>query len=108
MMTLRQKISLIVTGIMISFLILIFGLIYFSFQTVTINQEMERIEGQAAVIREALASDVAQEVNQSQLLRAYLPTDGMIRVINDQNMAIQTITRDTELLHLTQDSKLSN
>ena len=97
MMTLRQKISLIVTGIMISFLILIFGLIYFSFQTVTINQEMERIEGQAAVIREALASDVAQEVNQSQLLRAYLPTDGMIRVINDQNMAIQTITRDTEL-----------
>jgi len=97
MVTLRQKISLIVTGIMISFLILIFGLIYISFQSVTINQEMERIESQAAVIREALASDAAQEVDPSQLLRAYLPTDGMIRVINDQQVAIQTVTRDTEL-----------
>ncbi len=96
-MTLRQKISLIVTTIMLSFLIVIFGLIYYSFQRVTINQEMDRIESQASVIREALASDAALEVNPSQLLRAYLPTDGMIRVIDQQQTAIQIITRDTEL-----------
>lgn len=96
-MTLRQKISLIVTAIMLSFLIVIFGLIYYSFQRVTIDQEMDRIESQASVIREALASDAALEVNPSQLLRAYLPTDGMIRVIDQQQTAIQIITRDTEL-----------
>lgn len=96
-MTLRQKISLIVTAIMLSFLIVIFGLIYYSFQRVTIDQEMDRIESQASVIREALASDAALEVNPGQLLRAYLPTEGMIRVIDEEHTAIQIITRDTEL-----------
>lgn len=96
-MTLRQKISLIVTAIMLSFLIVIFGLIYYSFQRVTIDQEMDRIESQASVIREALASDAALEVNPGQLLRAYLPTEGMIRVIDEEHTAIQIITRETEL-----------
>ena len=96
-MTLRQKISLIVTAIMLSFLIVIFGLIYYSFQSVTIDQEMDRIESQASVIREALASDAALEVNPGQLLRAYLPTEGMIRVIDEEHTAIQIITRETEL-----------
>lgn len=96
-MTLRQKISLIVTAIMLSFLIVIFGLIYYSFQRVTIDQEMDRIESQASVIREALASDAALEVNPGQLLRAYLPTEGMIRVIDEEHTDIQIITRETEL-----------
>ena len=96
-MTLRQKISLIVTAIMLSFLIVIFGLIYYSFQSVTIDQEMDRIESQASVIREALASDAALDVNPGQLLRAYLPTEGMIRVIDEEHTAIQIITRETEL-----------
>lgn len=99
-MTLRRKITLIVTGIMLSFLVLIFGLIYYSFQQVTINQEMERIEDQASIIRESLASDAGQAVNPNQLLRAYLPANGMIRVIDKEDIAIQTITRDTELTTL--------
>ncbi|WP_440895063.1 ATP-binding protein [Amphibacillus sp. Q70] len=96
-MTLRQKITLTAMLIMLIFLIIVFGSIYFSFQYVTIEQEMERIESQSSVIREALASEAGQEVDASQLLRAYVPTNGMIRVIDEDNNALQTVTRDQAL-----------
>src|SRR5690625_2765967 len=96
-MTLRRKITFTVMGIILIFLIVIFGLIYLSFQHVTIEGEIERIEDQGSVIREALASEAGQDVDPSQLLRAYVPTDGMIRVIDETNSAIQTVTRDRDM-----------
>jgi len=96
-MTLRRKITFTVMGIILIFLIVIFGLIYLSFQNVTIEGEIERIEDQGSVIREALASEAGQDVDPSQLLRAYVPTDGMIRVIDENNTAIQTVTRDRDM-----------
>lgn len=96
-MTLRRKITFTVMGIILIFLIVIFGLIYLSFQNVTIEGEIERIEDQGSVIREALASEAGQDVDPSQLLRAYVPTDGMIRVIDENNTAIQTVTREREM-----------
>src|SRR5690625_2939055 len=96
-MTLRRKITFTVMGIILIFLIVIFVLIYLSFQNVTIEGEIERIEDQGSVIREALASEAGQDVDPSQLLRAYVPTDGMIRVIDENNTAIQTVTRDRDM-----------
>lgn len=99
-MTLRAKITVTVMSIMLLFLMLVFGLIYLSFQYVTVEGEMERVEEQASVIREALASEAGQEVDSSQLLRAYVPTDGMIRVVDRDNTAIQTVTRERDIVSI--------
>lgn len=96
-MKLRQKITLTTVSVMLVFLVIIFSLIYFSFRHVTIEQEIKEIAGQSAAVREVLANETAQDVDTSQLLRAYLPTSGMIRVIDQENNALQTITRTQEL-----------
>ncbi|SEN67861.1 His Kinase A (phospho-acceptor) domain-containing protein [Amphibacillus marinus] len=96
-MTLKGKTVLTSITTFLLFLIIVFSLIYFSFRFISVNQEMSRIVDQTDIVMEALASDEGQGVDAIQLLRAYLPTDGMIRIIGPDGAVIQAITKEQQL-----------
>lgn len=95
-MTLQKKITFVATILLLIFMLSIHAAVYLLFQHTIISAELDRINSEAEVILEALAEGNDQ-VEASELLKAYVPSSGMIRVINQQGKAIQTVTKDTNL-----------
>jgi hypothetical protein len=99
-MKLKTKLVLFNTIGFLLFLFVIEALIYFSFVQIMTSQEIDRIEAQATTILEAFAQDEITNVDPAQLLKAYVPTDGMIRLIDDDGQIIQVVTQDERLTTL--------
>lgn len=99
-MKLKTKLVLFNTIGFLLFLFVIEALIYFSFVQIMTSQEIDRIEAQATTLLEAFAQDEITNVNPAQLLKAYVPTDGMIRLIDDDGQIMQVVTQDERLTTL--------
>jgi hypothetical protein len=99
-MKLKTKLVLFNTIGFLLFLFVIEALIYFSFVQIMTSQEIDRIEAQATTLLEAFAQDEVTNVDPAQLLKAYVPTDGMIRLIDDDGQIIQVVTQDERLTTL--------
>ncbi|GEM01162.1 hypothetical protein SAMN05421839_10858 [Halolactibacillus halophilus] len=99
-MKLKTKLVLFNTIGFLLFLFVIETLIYFSFVQIMTSQEIDRIEAQATTLLEAFAQDEISNVDPVQLFKAYVPTDGMIRLIDDDGQIIQVITQDERLTTL--------
>lgn len=99
-MKLKTKLVLFNTIGFLLFLFVIEALIYFSFVQIMTSQEIDRVEAQATTLLEAFAQDEVANVNPAQLLKAYVPTDGMIRLIDDDGQIIQVVTQDERLTTL--------
>lgn len=99
-MKLKTKLVLFNTIGFLLFLFVIEALIYFSFVQIMTSQEIDRIEAQATTLLEAFAQDEVTNVNPAQLLKAYVPTDGMIRLIDDDGQIMQVVTQDERLTTL--------
>lgn len=104
-MQLKTKLVLLNTSGFLIFLFVIETLIYFSFVQIMTNQEMSRIEAQAATVLEAFAQDAVMDVDPVQLLKAYVPTDGMVRLVDSENVIMQVVTQDARLATLDVDFK---
>lgn len=99
-MKLKTKLVLFNTIGFLLFLFVIEALIYFSFVEIMTRQEIERVESQATTLLTAFAQDEIKAVDPAQLLKAYVPNDGMIRLIDQDNQIIQVVTQDERLTHL--------
>lgn len=99
-MKLKTKLVLFNTIGFLLFLFVIEALIYFSFVQIMTSQEIDRIEAQATTLLEAFAQDEVTNVDPAQLLKAYVPTDGMIRLIDDDGQIMQVVTQDERLTTL--------
>ncbi|GEM03608.1 sensor histidine kinase YkoH [Halolactibacillus miurensis] len=99
-MKLKTKLVLFNTLGFLLFLFVIEALIYFSFIQIMTSQEIDRIEAQATTLLEAFAQDEVSNVDPAQLLKAYVPADGMIRLIDDEGEIIQVVTQDERLTNL--------
>lgn len=99
-MQLKTKLVLLNTSGFLLFLFVIQMLIYFSFVQIMTNQEMRRIEAQATTVLEAFAQDAVMDVDPVQLLKAYVPTDGMVRLVDEENVIMQVVTQDARLTTL--------
>ncbi|MRH42664.1 sensor histidine kinase [Aquibacillus halophilus] len=99
-MKIRTKIQLFLSLIMILGIVLVNAAVYFLFYNVSLNAEMERVQSQANSLMEALAQNENIEAEPRQFLKAYIPPNGMIRVINDQEKVIQSISKRAEYYNL--------
>ncbi|WP_226038085.1 HAMP domain-containing sensor histidine kinase [Aquibacillus saliphilus] len=99
-MKLRTKIQVFLSLIMIIVIIFINTAIYFLFYKVSLDAEVERVQSQANTLMEALAENENIDADPHQFLRAYIPSNGMIRVINDQNEVIESISKEVEYYNL--------
>lgn len=99
-MSLSRKIRLFTTGMMLLLLIGVSAGVYLLFQAQVTKAEVERLEGKAESIVRAvnLILDRGQEAQPiTALLRAYLPENGMIRVISSEGVALLTVTEQPDL-----------
>lgn len=82
-MKLSAKIRLFSSLFMLVLILLVNTSIYYLFKNISINSEVDEMTSQTNEIVKTLNSN--PEIARSELLRAYLPTDGMIRVIEEEN-----------------------
>lgn len=98
-MKLRTKIQLFSSLFMIFLIILINTSIYFLFYKTSANSELEQLAEQMTTIVETLNSN--PDIAQNELLDAYVPTDGMIRVVqSDGSSLINTLTKQEKFTSL--------
>src|SRR5699024_11676345 len=76
---------------MLLMMLLINTSIYFLFYKISADSELDQLEKQTTTIIETLQSN--PDVAKSQLLKAYLPTDGMIRIIQKDGTPLDTLTK---------------
>ncbi|MEC3431121.1 two-component sensor histidine kinase [Bacillus thuringiensis serovar nigeriensis] len=84
-MKIKNKIYLFSTVWLLLILLLINSSIYFLFYKVTTNGELERLKREAIHIIEGMNAGSAKEIDAVNLLQPYLPSNGMIRVINENS-----------------------
>lgn len=94
-MKLQTKIQLFTSLFMLILVILINAAVYFLFYKISDANEVEELKGQTNQIVETLSAN--PEIPQKDLLRAFLPEKGMIRVYAaDTSQAIATVTKEAE------------
>lgn len=95
-MKLKNRIQLFSTFLLLILLLLTNVAIYFLFYKITINGEMNRIEQETKNILSAIHSKSAEQVDPENLLRAYLPSDGMIRIIDKHSRLNEAAATNTK------------
>ncbi|MGM7721448.1 sensor histidine kinase [Metabacillus sp. Hm71] len=94
-MRLRNKINLY-TAVLFSCLLIIMNVsIYLVFSKMMISNELERSKSEAAMVASKVSVDVTNIADPGNLLRAYVPVDGMLQIVFEQDKPT-TITSRTE------------
>lgn len=99
-MHIRHLIQLFSSVWLLIVLIIVNISIYLLFNHVTIQDELERVSQNVEEIAKNVQPNIS-ESERSALLRAFLPADGMIRIVNENNEALITVAKNTELAKLT-------
>ncbi|MUV38482.1 Histidine kinase [Lentibacillus sp. JNUCC-1] len=94
-MKLRTKIQLFSSLFMLILLLLINTSVYYLFYKITAESELDELVEQTNTIVRRLNDD--PNISEKKLLRAYLPQDGMIRVVQeDESLLLGSLTRESE------------
>ena len=94
-MRLRNKINLYTTALFIVLLIVMNVSIYLVFSHLMMTNELERSKAET----EKIAKDIKVTLTQvapSDLLRAYVPIDGMIEFVNEENKKLSSLTSPSQ------------
>src|SRR5699024_12037718 len=90
-MMLKSKINIYSTVTVIMLLVIIHTTIYFVFQEMMYQKELEHSH-QNTINTVAGMKNVHEQIEQDDLLRAYLPLNGMIRIVQSEGQINSTIT----------------
>lgn len=99
-MNIRNKIHLFSTVWLLLISLVINTSIYFLFYKITTNDKLNHVRLQAETTAAAVKS-ATSHTNVSDILKARLPLDGMIRIVNEDSHSIITITKETKFTELT-------
>lgn len=98
-MKLKTKIQLFTTVFMFLLILLVNAAVYFLFYKTSAESELEQLQEQTTVLVETIQSN--PNIVERELLNAFLPTDGMIRITNESGKPqIKTITKKSEYITL--------
>lgn len=98
-MNIRSKIHLFSTVWLLVISLAVNSSIYFLFYKITTNDKLNHASFQAESIAGAL-KHTANHMKTSDILKARLPLNGMIRVVNKDSQSIMTITKDEKFTEL--------
>ncbi|MED4172836.1 ATP-binding protein [Halalkalibacterium halodurans] len=99
-MKIKSKILLFSTVWLVTMLLLINGSIFLLFHKLIFDNETNRVAEHTESVVSATNAAVATGGDVRSLLRAYLPTNGMIRIITDETASVLTISESGEMLDL--------
>ncbi|WP_134683725.1 sensor histidine kinase [Brevibacillus migulae] len=98
-MNIRNKIHLFSTVWLVMIVLAINASIYWLFYKQTTEQELDRVQLQAESIAERLRP-ADHTINPADMLRAFLPPNGMIRVIDEKSGSIMTAAKEADFADL--------
>lgn len=87
-MKIKNKIHLFSTVFLLVLLITVNGFIYLLFTTVATNEELERLKRDAIHITNGIHREDVSHIDPGVLLQPYLPSNGMIRIINEKSKVV--------------------
>ncbi|KHF40196.1 sensor histidine kinase [Halalkalibacter okhensis] len=96
-MSISHRITWFSTVWLFLLLLIVNGGIYLLFEHLTREAELTRVSVQAESIAEVIRPDRGLTAGQTELLAAYVPGDGMIRIIREDGSEATTITKDPTL-----------
>ncbi len=94
-MRLQNKINLYTTVLFIILLIMMNLFVYFVSSYMIIDSEMQRIRAETEKMVESM-NESLNIIPTEELLRAYVPVDGMVRVVTQDKKALSPVTSSTE------------
>ncbi|NRR24286.1 two-component sensor histidine kinase, partial [Brevibacillus sp. MS2.2] len=89
-MKIKNKIHLFSTVALLLLLLMVNSFIYFMFYKVTTDGELDRLQREVLHIQSGLNQIGVESFDPATLLQPYLPSNGMIRIIDQQSRAIVT------------------
>ncbi|MGE7665578.1 sensor histidine kinase [Ureibacillus composti] len=89
-MKLKSKIHLFTTILMLLLLVVINFSVYVLFEKISMNTESEQLKARSEELLMTLQS-LDLSIDSDQVLRAYMPSNGAIRVVNEQEMPITIV-----------------
>lgn len=99
-MKIKTKIQLYAAVWLLMILLLINSAIYFLFMKITTDTEIDRLKAQTETIVGAMKSSTSEGISGSHLLRAYIPSNGMIRIINKEQQAVSVVTKESRFTNI--------
>ncbi|MCT8136609.1 HAMP domain-containing histidine kinase [Anaerobacillus sp. CMMVII] len=99
-MNIKRKILLFSIVWLVVMLLLINGFIFLLFQKNIFDNETQRVTEHTRTVVAATNQAIAVNGDIRALLRAYLPTNGMIRIITEETTSILTISKEGYMLEL--------
>ncbi|MBU8880855.1 HAMP domain-containing histidine kinase [Bacillus sp. FJAT-29790] len=90
-MNLRSKINLYTTVVFICLLLVVNGAIYLSFDRMIYKSELDRAEAEATQTSKGI-NQTGTTIPSHDLLRAYVPINGMIRIVTADGKAVASVT----------------
>ncbi|MRG87333.1 HAMP domain-containing sensor histidine kinase [Salinibacillus xinjiangensis] len=102
-MKLRTKIQMYSTLVVFIVILLINTAIFYLFYKISIDAEIERVKSETNTIMEALADNMDTTISPNDLMKAYIPSNGMIQIINQEDQVIHSIRKDAEFFDLPSD-----
>src|SRR5690625_5546450 len=97
-MKLKTKIQLFSSLFMLVLIVLVNTSIYILFYKISINNIINNLNAQTKTIIETINEN--RDIQRNELLRAFLPSNGMIRVIDQNNKTITTVTKEESYRNL--------
>lgn len=94
-MRLQNKINLYTTVLFVILLIMMNLFVYFVSSYMIIDSEMQRIRAETEKMVESM-NESLNIIPTEDLLRAYVPVDGMVRVVTQDKKALSPVTSSTE------------
>ncbi|MCV9885450.1 HAMP domain-containing histidine kinase [Metabacillus halosaccharovorans] len=94
-MKLRNKINLYTAFLFILLILLMNTSIFMVFNNMMIEKELEQIKAETEKVSNEVSEGIKQ-VDPNQLLRAYLPVDGMIHVLSVEGKSVAKIASSSE------------
>ncbi|ASN07113.1 HAMP domain-containing sensor histidine kinase [Virgibacillus necropolis] len=90
-MKLRTKIQLFSSLFMLVLILLVNASIYYFFYKLSADSELDQLDAHTETIISTLNENPT--ISKNQLLRAYLPNEGMIRVVDEKENKLVTLTK---------------
>lgn len=93
-MKLRTRVQVFLSIFMVVVIFIINCAIYFLYENRVIENEQHRVKENTENIMEAIAQNDMEEIEQNRLLQAFLPANGMIRIINSEGETIHSVAKE--------------
>ncbi len=95
-MKLRTKVQVFLSGFMILVIFLINSAVYVLYEDRVSDNELNRVKADAESIMEAIVKSSTVAIDQNNLLTAFLPANGIIRIIDENGELIENVSTEDQ------------